>query len=261
MKDKSCILAMLQPPPLPGTYLHNGESFESICKKVLDEAELIFSLDYDGVILQNMHDGPIKQQSDISTIAFMSTIATLVKQKYPNKILGILVNWDGVASLAVAMASNADFVRVEYLYTGVSVGMNGFVEGQCGEILAFKKRLMTNIPVYADIQEANGNFLAPISKERDAVRTVKRAFADGIFVSSPTVEESIDLYHKIRESLPDTKIFIGGRATGDNIESLMKYYDGVSVSTWIKDGDMRNPINVEKAKLFVKNARRGWESR
>lgn len=260
MKRESCILAMLQPSPLPGTYLYDGRDFSDIVNNVMREAKIINELGYDGFILQNMHDGPIRQHAQQHTIAYMTAIAQTIKKEYPNKTLGILVNWDGAASLCVACASGADFVRVEYLYTGVSIGMCGILEGQCAEILDLKRKLGTNIPVYADAFEASGVYLNPIPKEKEAIRMVKRAFADGLFMSSDSLSEAVELADKLRKSL-DVPLFIGGRATGDNIEELMKYYDGVSVSTWIKDGDMRNPINIEKAKTFIEKARKGWDNR
>ena len=51
-------------------------------------------------------------------------------------------------------------------------------------------------------------------------------------------------------------IFLGGGATGDNIHELMQYFDGVSVATWIKNGDMKNPIDPERAKVFISEAKR-----
>lgn len=251
------ILAMIQPPALPGTYLNNGEDINSILKKVMEEASLLEKIGFDGFIIQNMHDGPIKQVSNPETIAFMTVITKEIKRKFPQMLLGVLVNWDGIASLAVAQACQADFVRVEHLYTGASVGLSGIIEGQCYQILELKKKLQSNIPIFADVQEVNGNYILPIPKERDAIRIVKRAFADGIFLSGKSTEESIELIKKIRPKLPDVPIILGGGATGDNIYELMKYYDGVSVATWIKDGDMRNPINLDKAKLFLKNAKLG----
>ncbi len=56
--------------------------------------------------------------------------------------------------------------------------------------------------------------------------------------------------------MPNTPIFLGGGAKEDNIHELMQYYDGVSVATWIKNGDMKNPIDPERAKIFIQEAKR-----
>ena len=90
---------------------------------------------------------------------------------------------------------------------------------------------------------------------------MQRAYADGLFLSGKDQQESLALLEKLRPKLPQTPVILGGRATGDNIYELMKVYDGVSVATWIKDGDMRNPVNLDKARFFYNEARRGWLAR
>lgn len=254
-------LVMIQPPAMPGSYLNQGESFDSISAYVMKEAEMIVEMGFDGFILQNMHDGPIAQQARCETTAFMSVLAEHLKQTYPDKVLGILVNWDGVSSLAVAAAAHADFVRVEHLYTGVSVDLGGFMFGQCAEILALKKRLQSEVPIYADVQEVNANYVCPSPKPQAARSIVKSAYADGVFMSGKTTEESLALIEETRRLLPDTPIFLGGGATGDNIFELLKYYDGVSVATWIKNGDMRNPIDPQRAKQFLEACKKAKQWR
>ena len=244
-------LVMIQPPAMPGSYLNRGESFASVTEYVMGEAQMIVDMGFDGFILQNMHDGPIAQHAGTETVAYMTALACRIKATFPDKVLGILVNWDGVASLAVAAASDADFVRVEHLYTGVSIDLGGMMYGQCMEILDFKKRLGTDIPVYADVQEVNANYLCPSPKPAAAKTTVTRAHADGLFMSGRNTQESLELIKETRKLLPDAPIFLGGGATGDNIYELLKYYDGVSVATWVKNGDMRNPIDPERAKYFL----------
>ncbi len=248
------IMAMLQPDPLPGSYLNHGETIDRISEKLLEEAAVLDQIGYEGFVLQNMHDGPIRQHAQIQTIAYMTRLAVDIRQAYPKKKLGILVNWDGAAALAIADAAKADFVRIEHLYTGVSIGMCGFVEGQCAEVLELKKKLGTSIPVYADVQEVNGNYLNPLPKEKEALRTIRRAFADGLFTSGNTKQESLAIATEIKRRMPEVPLFLGGKATADNVEELLEVYDGVSVASWIKDGDMRNPINQEKARRFYENA-------
>lgn len=250
-KDFPLALVMIQPEPLPGSYLNSGKTLAEIGAAVMEEAEMIVRTGFDGFILQNMHDGPASQTARPETIAFMTRLATEIKQRFPDKTLGILVNWDGVASLAVAEASGADFVRVEYLYTGVGITATGLMNGQCEQICLFKKRLGSRISVYADVQEVNGAYLCPRPKDQAAVDAVRSAYADGLFVSGADEEESLELARKIRTRLPGVPLFLGGGATGGNIARLLEHYDGVSVATWIKNGDMRNPIDPARAAQFL----------
>ena len=81
----------------------------------------------------------------------MTAIAARLRAAFPELVMGVLVNWDGVAALSVAEAAGADFVRVEHLFTGVEVTSAGLLEGQCCEIAQLRKRLGSKIPVYADV--------------------------------------------------------------------------------------------------------------
>ncbi len=244
-------LVMIQPEAMPGSYLGGGRTLNQILERVLEEAQMIADMGFDGFILQNMHDGPVGQTARPETIAFMTRLGAELRRHFPELILGVLVNWDGLASLAVAEAVEADFVRVEHLYTGVSVGNTGFMSGQCAAICEMRKRLGSSIPVFADVQEVNSTYLAPKPKAQAAVDVVRGAFADGVFVSGSNTRESLQYVKEIKALLPGVPVFLGGGATGDNIRELMMYYDGVSVATWIKNGNMRNPIDKGRAQLFL----------
>ena len=199
---------------------------------------------------------PIKQFSDFRTVAFMTRITYEIRNIYPDLLIGVLINWDGVASLAVAEAAQADFIRVEHLYTGASVTSAGILQAQCVDIIELKMRLGSNIPIFADVYEVHGMPIARKPYDKAAWELVNEAFADGIFTSGKNVQESIDIVRQIKRSIPDVPVFLGGGATGDNISELIKYYDGVSVATWIKDGNMSNIINTEKARIFVDKIRK-----
>ncbi|WP_440895954.1 BtpA/SgcQ family protein [Amphibacillus sp. Q70] len=245
------VLAMLQPPALPGTFKYNGETIEEIIEICLKEVEMIASNGFDGYILQNMNDMPIKQNSNFQTVAYLTRIATELKKEYPNLLMGILVNWDGLASLAIAEAVKADFIRVEHLYTGANVTSAGILEGQAIDILELKMKLNSKMPVFADIYEVHGTPIGKKTHGNAAWEAVHETFADGLFTSGKDKDESIDIIKEIKERVPNTPIFLGGGATGENISELIELYDGVSVATWIKDGDMSNPINPDKANEFM----------
>lgn len=251
-KPNCTAFAMIQPSPLPGSYRHFDKSIDTIVAEVLAETQMVVDNGFDGVILQNMNDMPIKQEASPEAIAYMTRIAYEIKQQFPKLILGVLVNWDGVASLAVADAMNADFVRIEHLFTGANVTSAGILEGQCVAIAEMRKRTCSKVPVYADIQEVHGVPLGGKPIGDAAWEAIHEAFADGLFISGKTKEESLRMIHEVRKKLPDTPIMLGGGATGDNIEELLGFYDGVSVATWVKNGDMKNPIDTKKAEVFIK---------
>lgn len=244
-------LCMIQPEPFPGSYRHQSMSLKEISDKALKEAEMVLDNGFDGFILQNMNDMPVKQTAPVEAVAYMSVVGERIKREFPQAVLGILVNWDGVAALAAADAVGADFVRVEHLFTGAEITSAGFLQAQCCEIAAMRKKIGTKIPVYADVYEVHGVPIGAKTIEDAAWESVHEAFADGLFMAGRTADESIEMIKRARKRVPDIPIFLGGGATGENIGRLLQHYDGVSVATWVKDGDMKNPINPEKAKIFM----------
>lgn len=244
-------IAMIQTPPLPGSYQHSGQCLTEIIDYVLQEARILSACGFDAVILQNMGDMPVKQQTRPEVIAYFSIIAKEIKSNFRDLVLGILINWDGIASLAVAHAANADFVRVEHVYTGVEVTSTGLITAQCCEITEMKKRLNTTLPIFADVYEPHAVPLGAKPIEDAAWESVHEALADGLFLSGKSAQESIDMIAHVRTKLPNSTIFLGGGATEENMLQLLKYYDGICVAKWIKNGSLKNPIDPERAKRFI----------
>ena len=157
-------------------------------------------------------------------------------------------------ALAVADAAGADFVRVEHLYTGVEVTSAGLLQGQCCEITALKRKLGTDIPVYADVWERHGIPLCPQPLDEAAWQCVHEAFADGLFLCGKNAQESLSMARQVRQRVPGIPLFLGGGATGDNVRVLLQEYDAVCVATWIKNGDMRNPVDPDRTRYFMEQA-------
>ncbi|MEY8336944.1 BtpA/SgcQ family protein [Lachnospiraceae bacterium 62-35] len=259
-KNFPIVLSMIQPEPLPGSYRHRGMKLQEITDRALKEAEMVMKHGFDGFILQNMNDMPIKQIAPPEAVAYMTAIGARLKEEFPQAVMGILMNWDGVAALAVADAVEADFVRVEHLFTGVEVTSAGLLEAQCCEIAALRKKIGSQVPIYADVYEVHGVPLGAKPIEDAAWESVNEAFADGLFMSGKTPEESIEMIERARKRV-DVPVFLGGGATGDNVCQLLRYYDGVSVATWVKNGDMKNPIDPEKARIFMSGVEKARELR
>lgn len=157
-------------------------------------------------------------------------------------------------ALAVADAAGADFVRVEHLYTGAEVTSAGLLQGQCCEITALKRKLGTDIPVYADVWERHGIPLCPQPLDEAAWQCVHEAFADGLFLCGKNAQESLSMARQVRQRVPGVPLFLGGGATGDNVRELLQEYDAVCVATWIKNGDMRNPVDPDRTRYFMEQA-------
>lgn len=256
-KKNPLALAMIQPEPMPGSFRNRGMTFDEVMEITIKEVQMLKDNGFDGYIIQNRNDAPVKQKANVETIAYYSVLAKKLNELFPDLVQGILINWDGLASLAVAEAAGSDFIRVEHTYTGVEVGYAGMLEAECVDLCYLRKRLDSKIMVFADVQEINYEQIGGKSIVANAWDTVMNAFADGLFLGGRTAADSIQNIKDVRARLgDDIPIMLSGGSTGDNVTELLKYYDGVSVGSWVKNGNMKNPIDEEKAKIFMEAVRK-----
>lgn len=253
------VFAMAQPAPLPGSCRYGGEGIDGISHALLEEIRLLDGGGVDGIILQNFHDGPVKQTAAPEAVSYLTRLACDIRREFPKLLLGILVCWDGPASLLVAEAAQADFVRVEHVYCGAEMTAAGIIEGQCVEVQQLKRKLCSRIPVYADACEPHSTPLLPRPVEAAAYECVYGGLADGLFLCGKTPEESISCARAVRGIMPGIPLICGGGSTAANVESLLSVYDGVCVGAWIKNGSLSNPVDPERLKRYmdaVERARR-----
>lgn len=254
---------MAEPKALPGSYKYNGESFETIRDELLSEVEQYAVNSFDGVIIQDINNTPVKMRSNPESIAYMTMLSAEVKKTFPELVLGILMCWDGCASLAVAAASGADFIRVEHCYTGAEVTTAGIIEAQCEQILRQKKLMMSNMPITADIYEPHAMAICPRGVAGMTYSAITQAYVDGLFISGNSTEETKKMLTEARpvaQKNGKIPLYIGGGTNDQNIYDLLQISDGVCIGHWIKDGNLRNPINPEKLKRYfaeVERARKG----
>lgn len=244
-------VAMIQLHPLPGSYRYKGEPLRSIVDAALFEAAVLAQAGFDGFQLQNMGDNPSGRHVGPETVAYMTVAALALRREFPETPLSILANWDAEASLAVADASDAAFIRVEHTYTGVAVVSWGLSEGCCYAATQFHRKIGARALIFADVFEPHGVPLAPQPIGEAARAAVEEGGADGLYIAGASFVESMERLRAVREVLPYVPLFLGGGANDSNVGEALAIADGVTVATWIKGGDMRNPVDPERARAFM----------
>ena len=71
---KKPVIGMAEPMALPGSYKYDGSSVQIITDRLLREVEQYAIHNFDGVILQNMQDTPIRQESNFAAVACMACV-------------------------------------------------------------------------------------------------------------------------------------------------------------------------------------------
>lgn len=245
------VVGMVQLRPLPGSARYAGEPVTEVVHAALREVAVLADCGFTGVQLQNMGDNPSARRAGLETVAYMTRAALEIRRAHPGLQLSVLVNWDAEASIAVADASGADFVRVEHTWVGATVTSWGISQASCYEATAFRSRIRSTVPIFADVYEPHAVPLVERPVELVARAAVEEGAADGLFVTGGSFQESLDWARRIREALPDIPLWLGGGATVDNVAAAADVVDGVTVATGIKHGDMRNPVDPVLALAFV----------
>lgn len=245
------IVGMVQLRSLPGSPQHIDEPISSIVEAALAEAEVLSDAGFTGVQLQNMGDNPATRHAKFETVAFMTLACREVKRAFPNLQMSVLVNWDAEATIAVATAVDADYVRVEHTWVGAAVTSWGLSTAQCHEATAFRSRIRSSVPIYADVLEPHAVPLVDRPVEEWAKAAVYEGAADGLFITAPSFHESLEWIRRVRAAVPNVPLWLGGGASADNVSQIVGLVDGVTVASSLKHGDMRKPIDPKLALAFA----------
>ncbi|NLE06765.1 MAG: SgcQ protein, partial [Crenarchaeota archaeon] len=105
------VIGLVHLPPLPGTYLNDGSlSLESILQTALEDARNLAEGKIDAMLICNENDKPYTKKAEPHIIAQMTWIAEKIVDEV-DLPFGIDVQWDPFASLAIAKATDAAFIR------------------------------------------------------------------------------------------------------------------------------------------------------
>jgi membrane complex biogenesis BtpA family protein len=177
---------------------------------------------------------------------------------------GVNVLWDPIASLDLAVAVGATFIRE--IFTGVYASDFGLWNTNCGltvrhqhQVGGEKVKLLFNIVPEAAAYLANRDIVAI------ARSTVFNNNPDALCVSGLTAGAQTDVstLRLVKESVPETVVFANTGVRLENVEEQLTIADGAVVGTTFKyDGAFRNPVDNKRVKGFmdkVKDFRRNFD--
>ncbi|MDI3542627.1 MAG: uncharacterized protein PWP57_230 [Candidatus Atribacteria bacterium] len=247
------IIAMCHFSPLPGDPTFDKEGG---MKKVVEWARKdLLALQnggVDAVMFSNEFSLPYMTKVDTVTVAAM---ARVIGELMPDiKIpFGVNVLWDPTATLDLAAATGAKFVRE--IFTGVYASDFGLWDTNCGATVrhqyaigAEKVRLLFNI-----VPEA-AKYLADRDIVDIAKSTVFNARPDALCVSGLTagIETDVQILKRVKEAVPDTVVFANTGVKLENVEEQLKFADGAIVGTTFKrDGRFENHVDEGRVKAFM----------
>jgi membrane complex biogenesis BtpA family protein len=247
------LIGVVHLPPLPGSPAQLLPMSEIVERAVVD-AKALADAHFDAAIIENFGDAPFTAQ-DVppASVAAMAVVADQVR-----RLVGIptginALRNDSLAALGIAAAAGASFIRVN-VHTGVSATDQGFIEGRAYECLRYRKQLACRIAILADVHVKHATALSEPDITQAARNAAYRGLADALIVTGPATGKEVDPdeLRRVREAVPDRRVFVGSGAIAENVAAQLTSATGVIVGSGIKArGDPTNPIDPALARAFA----------
>lgn len=258
LSHKPVLIGMVHLPALPGSPDYRGD-FEDIIRFAEQEAKTIYKSGFNALMFENLGDAPyFPDRVPNETIAAMSVLATHLKRQTKLPIGVNVLRNDALAALAIAVAAQLSFIRVNIL-TGAAVTDQGLIQGQAHLLLRERQRLRgENVAILADIRVKHA---APLV-ERDLAQEVEeffeRARCSAIIVSGTGSGKPVDVefLRAVRQAAAQRPVLIGSGLHAANVQEMLALADGAIVGSSIKEeGRIHNPIHRKRAEELVRACR------
>ena len=202
----------------------------------------------DAIMFSNEFSLPYLTSCKPVTAACMARIIGELKHELTVPF-GVNVLWDPFASIDLAAATDALFIRE--IMSGVYASDFGLWDTNAGEISRHRARLhQQNLKLLYNIVPESSAYLAPREIEAVAKSTVFNCRPDVICVSGMTAGVGADMgiLARVKNAIPETAVFANTGCKVNTIEEIFKIADGAVVgTTFKKDGKFEN--HVEKARV------------
>jgi membrane complex biogenesis BtpA family protein len=243
------IIAMLHARALPGRPRHDAPAgMKPILDALARDLGALQAAGVDGLLFCNEADLPYRLQTGPETAAAMAALVGELNQEI-HVPFGIDIVWDPVASLAVARATGACFVRE--VFTGV-------YESDLGLMRPVISAGAEDVAVFANITP---EFASPLGHRTTAERARGAVFLgiDAILITGPItgLPTSLEELQTVKAAVPGTPVLASTGVTVGTIKRTLEAADGAIVGTHLKhDGVTWNPVDPVRAAAFMAAATR-----
>ncbi len=250
------IIGMAHFPPLPGSPGYDrSKGIRGIVESVRRDILALQEGGVDGVLFANEGDLPYVTIVGPEVPAVMAAVIGELKRdlRVP---YGVDILWDPKATLALAVATGASFVRE--VFTGLWAGDLGLWNTSAGETLRYRSMIgAEHVKLFFNINaEFTGN-LDGRSIEMVARSVVFSSKPDALCISGALTGQAVDLsdLKRVKETVGDVPVIANTGVTADTVGTILKIADAAIVGTSLKvDGRTFNPVDVQRVRQLIKLA-------
>jgi membrane complex biogenesis BtpA family protein len=254
MSERKPAIGMVHLRPLPGSPACE-DSLAQITAAALRDAESLVEGGMDGLLIENFGDAPFYPgRVPAITVASMTLVATQLRQRFDVPLGVNVLRNDGSSALAIALAVEAAFVRVNIL-CGARVTDQGVIEGQAHRLMRQRQRLGAEaIQVWADVQVKHSGPLAPRPLQEEVFETLQRGQADAVIVTGAATSRPVSARElsEVKQAAGESPVVVGSGVTADNVAQWKALADGLIVGSSLKEnGDVHRPVDPAAVRRFV----------
>ena len=250
------VIAMLHLPGLPGRPLHDRSGgVAAAVDSVARDLDALQAAGVDGVLFCNEADLPYQLRVGHEITAAMASVIGQVRGQL-RVPFGVNILWDPIASLAVARATGARFIRE--VLTGVYESDLGMIEPNIGEIAAYRSAIGgDDIALFDNIAP---EFASALGSRGIAERAKGAAYLrlDAVLISGPAAGVPFEMsdLRQAKDAVPDLPVIANTGVRAERIAEIFSEADGVIVGTSLKvDGDTWKPVDPDRAHRLMEAAR------
>lgn len=251
------VIAMVHLAPMPGTPLYDAEGgVEAIVEAARRDLKALQDADVDAVMFGNENDRPYELEVDTASTATMAFVIGQLRKDI-QKPFGVNVLWDPMASVALATATGASFMRE--ILTGTYASDMGPWTPNAGKAMRYRDRLnRSDLVMLANV---SAEFAYSLDRRDLADRARSAVFSsipDAILVSGAITGEAAEMADlvAVKKVLPDTPVLANTGVKHSTIADVFKVADGCIVGSSLKvDGDTWKAVDAARAAEFMRLAK------
>jgi uncharacterized protein len=251
------VIAMVHLAPMPGTPLYDAEGgVEAIVEAARRDLKALQDADVDAVMFGNENDRPYELKVDTASTATMAFVIGQLRKEI-QKPFGVNVLWDPMASVALATATGASFMRE--ILTGTYASDMGPWTPNAGKAMRYRDRLnRSDLVMLANV---SAEFAYSLDRRDLADRARSAVFSsipDAILVSGAITGEAAEMADlvAVKKVLPDTPVLANTGVKHSTIADVFKVADGCIVGSSLKvDGDTWKAVDAARAAEFMRLAK------
>jgi membrane complex biogenesis BtpA family protein len=250
------VIAMLHFPGLPGRPRHNRELGRSHLVDVVGrDLETLQGAGVDGVLFCNENDIPYQLVVGPEIPAAMAAVIGELRASV-RVPFGVNILWDAKATLAVARATGATFIRE--VLTGVFESDLGLIAPSIGDLAGYRTAIgADDVALFDNISPEFSSVLGTRTIG-DRARSAEFLGVDAILISGPAagVPFAMSDLSAAKAAVPDLPVFANTGVSADRLEEILAVADGVIVGTSLKvDGDTWSRVDPARAERLMDTAR------